>query len=66
MLKTIMDVVAVWTVTILANVGADFLDESLPHIRDGVTILSCIFAISFTIYRFYKASKEKKSNGNKR
>ena len=62
MFKTIMDVVAVWTVTILANISAEFIDEFLPHIRDSVTILSCILAMWYTMYKLIK--EWKKRNGN--
>jgi len=60
MFKTIFDVLSVWTITLLANLGVEeFLDNVLPHIKDGLTIISVILAIIYTCYKFYKELKKR-------
>ena len=61
MFKTILDVLSVWTITLLANLGVEeFLDNIVPHIRDGLTIISVILAIIYTCYKFHKEWKRGK------
>jgi len=60
MFKTILDVLSVWAVTIVANLGMpsiDFFDDIMPHLRDGLTIISVLLAITFTCYKFHKEWK---------
>lgn len=52
-----LDLIAVWTTTIVANIinflGQDFIN-TLPLIRDLLSILSLILAIGYTVYKFLR------------
>jgi hypothetical protein len=54
-LKSALDLLAVWAVTIAANVIGLFAGwlEYLPVIREILGIISILIAIAYSIYKFF-------------